>query len=333
MTTSEILIPTLDKIFGTRIGFVRSQLWDQGLITMSGLAPPFKVHCIVITHTRRHLDAVFAGLSRQTEFPDTVTLSCDTDAAELGEVVRSWAPRLNGVAVRWVRRKACEKPRLSQVRNNGVRALMDGGTLSDRDYLLFLDGDVVLEDEGIAKHRVLAARGIEMVSAWRAHVDQENAESFSATQYAERRIELSMTDADRERLARRQRKFEMYVRCRAFPWQAPHKPRLLGCHHAVSCRAFKAVNGNDEAIETVNWQDDDLALRLNRLRPRLKVAVVANRIILHHLWHPSPGDPSLIYKKYGKRERRRVPTVCTFGLTNPIAQPVPEISIFQSAAA
>jgi hypothetical protein len=283
------------------------------------------VHCIVITHTLRNLSGVFAGLSRQSEFPDTITLTCDSDAPELGDEARSWAPRFNGAAVRWVRRERCGKPRISQVRNNGVRALIEAGLVSRSDYLLFLDGDIVLEDDGIAKHRALAAQGFEMVTAHRAYIDRAPAETFDATAYAERRSELDVSGVDRERLNRMQRKSERHVRHRMFPWQAAHKPRLLGCHHATSFRAFEAVNGNDETIETVCWQDDDLARRLNRLRPRLKVAAVANRIVAFHLWHPAPEGS---VRGPSSRERRHFTTVCAHGLTNPMPQPALQVSTF-----
>ena len=74
-----------------------------------------RVHLLTTTHTTRHLAGLLAGLSRQSDPPDTITVACDTEDPSIGELIAAWRPRLTQGPVRWVRRLHMGEARPSQV--------------------------------------------------------------------------------------------------------------------------------------------------------------------------------------------------------------------------
>lgn len=81
------------------------------------------VHVVIPTHTPRHLDAVLVGLARQSTPPASINISCDVVDPAIDRVLVDCCRRL-GLRVHYIRRAHHGIARLSQVRNNGVRSIL-----------------------------------------------------------------------------------------------------------------------------------------------------------------------------------------------------------------
>lgn len=277
-----------------------------------------RLHIIVPTHTPRHLAACLGALAHQVQGPRSITVTCDTDLAEIGQIVRTAPRHADLVALTWVHRASPGVVRLNQLRNNALRAIDP----PDDDLVVVIDGDIVLEREALARHASLADRGARMVHAFRVDLSPD------ASRAAERALEGSGADlgaligaGDRERLARRARRYRRHAFARrlGFPL-AGHKPKLLGAHHAVRAGLLRSVNGYDEAYEGYGFDDDDLARRLHRAGARGVIAV--EEILALHLYHESRAPARAVDAPgYARFRRRDLPVRCEHGWQDPLAQP------------
>src|SRR5690606_20125777 len=61
--------------------------------------------------------------------------------------------------------------RLNQVRNNGLRAIVESGA-SPSDLVVVIDGDMVLTPRAIERHRTLAAGGADVIIPFRVNTTE-----------------------------------------------------------------------------------------------------------------------------------------------------------------
>lgn len=298
---------------------------------------------VVPTHTTRHLACCLASMLTQTHPPDAVCLSVDNAEPEILELARSVWARTNSeqagagkppkliVTMRPNRGNAS----LNQVRNNALRALDQSLALRDRDRIVVIDGDTALHPAALGLHRQTRAA---ITSAHRFDLTPERTDELN--EYAIRQGTLSDVDAwttlaQRRSLAERHKRHERQVWVRATPvarrFQKPHKPKLLGGHHAVRVDLLRAINGYDEAYVGYGYDDDDLAARLNQLRPRPTWGVLTGRAYAFHLWHPTraPVRPTSA-PGYAIFSQRR-PACAQVGWDSPDEQDRPTIEIIGEA--
>ncbi len=286
----------------------------------------------VPTHTTRHLACCLASLLTQTSPPDAVCLSVDnTDPAILELARRVWPANAGGPPLIVTMRPHRDVASLNQVRNNALRALDRSSALRNDDLVLVLDGDTALHPSALAIHRKHA------VGVTTAHrFDLTEAKTSELTEHAIRQGALAETDAwttpqQRERLAHRDRRHQRQLGVRATPvarwFQKRHKPKLLGGHHAVLAGLLRTINGYDEAYIGYGYDDDDLASRLNRLRPLPEWAVLTHQAFAFHLWHPTraPKRPTSA-PGYALFAQKR-PASAHLGWSTPDEQAEPSIEI------
>ncbi|MCP4243388.1 MAG: hypothetical protein GY772_22770 [bacterium] len=288
------------------------------------------VHVLVTTHTPRNLAGVLAGVVRQGEPPDSLTIASDSDDEAIGMLIAKWRPQLGAYPVRWVYRPHTGEARPSQTRNNAVRALLADGAGSDEDFLLLLDGDMVLADHAIGRYRALLAKGFDEVIAFRTRLGKEETGAFDPLAYAKGMPELVVPAGQRSELRARQRRYERHLRQRSIPFTKAYKPKMIGCHHAISGRVYRAVNGYDEEFAGYASEDDDFSRRVNQLRPRVRISIQVEGIPAFHLWHPIRGSASrktgAAYQRY---RRRDLPTYARYGLGNPVEQQEPATRLIE----
>lgn len=269
-------------------------------------APSARRACVLIpTHTTRHLALCLASLRHQVTPPAAVVVTCDNDdpaiAALLDEV---WPATARTLAQRTGQeprlyhafRPTLGQARLNQVRNNGIRTLMQAGALRDQDLLVVCDGDTMLEPLALRKHLDLAADGADVTVCYRIELTEEQTPTVSMDEVAgsrevfEKMIDRFATPEVINDLASRQRRYARALRTRELlEWTRltkPHKPKILGGHHAVRASALRAVNGFDERFGGYRFNDDDLGRRLYAHRPRFSVRIAIDQITAVHLWHP-----------------------------------------------
>lgn len=110
-----------------------------------------KVSLIVATYNwKEALDLVFRSIARQIVQPDEILVADDGSRPDTGELVASWSAQLPVTVLHiW---HEDEGFRLSTIRNRAIAE-------ASGDYILIIDGDMVLHRHFVADHMKAATRG------------------------------------------------------------------------------------------------------------------------------------------------------------------------------
>ena len=213
----------------------------------------------------RALKKVLASLARQQVHVDEILIADDGSGESTRDVIDSGVQEL-GLPIRhyWQEHGGFRK---SIILNRAIAESMG-------DYLVFLDGDCVPEQEFVADHSALAERGF-WVQGRRAFVKESSVEKFIPTQRCVWKLALTGQLTGLPKALRL-----------PFPIiQRDCQQRgILGCNLGVWRDDLISVNGYDETFVGWGREDADLANRLYHLgRPR---KFVYGRAILYHLNHP-----------------------------------------------
>jgi len=177
--------------------------------------------------------------------------------------------------------------RLAAIRNKGIAAARG-------DYIVQIDGDILLHPAFIAAHSAFARRGV-WVQGSRALLNAScTARLLNGTQRDVTGLSAGV----------QQRQNALYI-----PWlsrfiRGPRDgmQRVRGAHMAFWREDLVRVNGYDERIEGWGREDSELATRLINAdvqRRNLKFAAVA-----YHLWHTSANFDS-VTRNHQRLERTR----------------------------
>jgi GT2 family glycosyltransferase len=237
---------------------------------------PNFAHLIICTHTPRYLDAVLRAVSSQQERPHTVSVSVDGDDPRILEICRTRAGA-DRQPILVTLRPSHGVMRAAQVRNNAVRTLCAAG---HRDgLLLFIDGDIVLARDAIARHDAVFAPGSITIGD-RINLSAEQTARILDTGTLPADAEIA---ADLERLTHLRSRTQMHQWLRDAGLTKAHKPRAISAHLAVDFDLFDAVNGFDEGYEGYGCEDDDLVRRIYAAGGRSTIAI--GEIRAYHLFH------------------------------------------------
>lgn len=306
------------------------------------------VHVLIPTHTTRHLGICLGALARQTLSPASIVVSCDTDAAEIGQLLDRLSPEVcnllrerSGRAPKMLHaaRPHQGEARLNQVRNNGLRALQSHASPSASDLVVVIDGDMALAPDAIEKHAEMARRA-DVIVPFRINLTEAQTATLDLSRLLDPTSAwpkaLIPGPAHLAALRSRHRRYQRQLLTRRLaPWLTkPHKPKLLGGHHAVRWNALLSVNGYDEAYVGYGYDDDDLARRLHQSgrATTLRWQIAVRDIIAHHLWHPTraPSDPTEA-PGYARFATAGLPFRTARGLDHPFSQPEPVVRSLAAA--
>lgn len=243
-------------------------------------------HVIISTHTVRHLRATLAGVAAQERRPASVTVSIDTDHADV-RAAGAEAARELGLAVLIAWRAYPGQVRVGQVRNNGVRALRSarGTEVREDDWLHFLDGDSAMMPGMLAEAERVREPG-DLLIGGRVLLSERQTAGFDVDALR-RGVEPLATPLTREQLGERAARHARYARqllLKRIGLTKMHKPKVLGANHACRVRMFERVDGYDETFLGAWREDDDFGRRVYLAGGRGVVAV--RNVCVHHLWHP-----------------------------------------------
>ena len=273
------------------------------------------VHVVIPTHTTRHLYRTVLGYARQEVPPTTITVTCDTDAPEIGLLLERVAKE-TGTTITHVYRARHPEPRRSQNRNNGIRSLIQRG-LGDDDLLVLVDGDCIPASDFVASH-IECSRTADFVLGNYILLDEATTNEIPTDETMHEFLKTAPDRKELERMHALERKARTHRVLRKFRLTKAHKPKLLGANTSVRAASILAVNGFDEEYMDWGYEDDDLGRRLHR--SGAKAAIGITRTVLYHQWHPTAkGTP---WKSGGVAQRfnSRLPNRCRHGIEHPFEQ-------------
>ncbi|MBC7836073.1 MAG: glycosyltransferase [Phycisphaerales bacterium] len=298
--------------------------------------PPLAV--IIPTHTTRHLRRTLLGVAHQSRRPDAVVVTCDNDDAEIALLVEACAAEL-ALLITLVQRPHTGAFRLAQVRNNGVRALMEAG-FGDDCRVVFLDGDCCPSHGAMEGHERVGAegggggRGADLVIGFRVDLTPEQTEGFDEAAVRSGKLAAEPTAEQWELLRRRERRYKRHLIMRRLGIGKPHKPKPLGANHSVTLRSYKLVNGYDEEFQFYGCEDDDFGRRLYRAARPLpyRAAVGIIETVVLHQWHPTSAPKDWTGTKGAELLKADRPARARYGLDSPLPQDRPVVTRFAGAA-
>jgi glycosyltransferase involved in cell wall biosynthesis len=247
---------------------------------------------IIATYNwHRALDVVLRAVRAQVVPPDEVLVADDGSREETRAVIarhqRDFPTRLVHV---WHEDTGF---RLGAIRNRAMAQ-------ASGDYLIQIDGDIVVHPRFVEAHAAFAERG-SYAQGSRCLVERELTEQL----LTEQRSEISVWSRGLKNRAN-----GLYL-----PWLSRHitgpvdpDKATRGCHMAFWRDDVIAVNGYDEAIEGWGREDSEMAARLifNGVRRRnFKFGAIA-----FHLWHKEVGRAAFdrnhaIYEETMRTRRTR----------------------------
>lgn len=288
---------------------------------------------LIPTHTTRHLACCLAALAHQTLMPSGVVVTCDTDDPSIAALLDEWWPRVSARSGALVQlwhtfRPHQGKAHLNQVRNNGLRTLRDHGGITGTDVVVVLDGDTMLAPNALELHAQFAAQGAQLIVPYRFMIDEQSTARVSDTAVLSAGVPrgILVTSTMQKDLQARDARYRRTAWLARLGLAKPHKPKLIGGHHAVVFETLLRANGFDEEYVGYRFNDDDLSRRLRRLRPRVNTRVAVREIEAFHLHHPVRAPERLQDAPgYQRWSRTDLPNRCVRGIDNPLGQPEPTV--------
>ena len=238
-----------------------------------------RVSLIVLTYNwPQALASTLASVARQTRQPDEVVVTDDGSTADTRE---------------WIEREARNFPvpiyhlwqedrgfRAARARNRGIAAARG-------DYVVIVDGDMLLHPRFVADHLAFAQADRFLAGGRLRATVRESARLLDGGEPVFRPWMDGEFDAPHD--------FRRHHALR-WPWLARRKARgrrgrIMSCNMSFWRADLEHVNGFDEAMEGYGSEDLELAARLENagvVRRQLKFAALA--VHLHHTSR-APDDP------------------------------------------
>jgi glycosyltransferase involved in cell wall biosynthesis len=223
------------------------------------------VSLIISTYNRPEaLAKVLAGLTRQTRWPDEIIIADDGSDRPTADLIERWKAQ-SRVPVRhlWHPHEGFRK---TIILNKAINT-------AQGDYVVFLDGDCVPNENFIADHELLAEKGY-WVQGRRCFVKIKYVEEFDPASTSV--LQWLFT-------GRMSGGFKAVRLPSPVIRRGTEQRGLIGCNMAVWRADLVAINGFDEAYIGWGGEDSDIGSRLYHLgRPR---KFVYGRAIVYHLNH------------------------------------------------
>ncbi|MEJ0084819.1 MAG: glycosyltransferase [Pseudomonadota bacterium] len=258
-----------------------------------------RVALVITTYERPDaLAAVLQSAGRQRVAPDEIIVADDGSGPATRELVQAFGA-LSALPTRFVSQPHCGF-RLTRLRNLAIAA-------TSLDYLVFVDGDMLLHTEFIADHARLARRGF-FTQGVRVHADAALTSALIADPTRPARWWSRGLGGLRRAYLLRSPALSTAVRGLANGVIA-----IKGCNQAFWRDDLARVNGFNEAIEGWGPEDKELAARLRFAGVRRQTLLFGG--IACHLHHPAASRaalPANIAVLEDTVARRRVR--CTRGL-------------------
>lgn len=267
---------------------------------------PTAVSLMVSTYNwKEALALVLGSAARQSRLPDEVIVADDGSrpdtAAMLREVAKDFPVPLRHV---W---QPDDGFRLARCRNRGIAAARG-------DYVIQVDGDMILHRHFVADHMHLARPGRFLQGTRIRTTERETARLLAGgrARFGWFVDAVYRTDGDRSTYHFGRRHHSLRL-----PWLARLKSRATG--HPMGCNVsfwrsdLLRVNGYDERMQGYGSEDLEIDIRLHNAglrRSQIKFEALALHLEHRSVAPPDPSDPELPNNKllYASRDERLVRT-------------------------
>jgi glycosyltransferase involved in cell wall biosynthesis len=238
-----------------------------------------KTSLVITTYNwKEALDLVLRSVARQSELPDEVIVADDGSRADTAEAVNAWKQQLS-IPLIYVWQEDIGF-RLARSRNRAVAA-------ASGEYIIMIDGDMVLHRHFIADHKRAAMVGY-FIQGVRLIARQETGKKMLSESILD--LNFFSRGIDRRRHTIRNRLFSWLV----YQHVRTDQQSIRGCNQAFWKADLLRVNGFDERMQGYGKEDNELVARLCNAgirRRNLKFAALA--IHLYHVQRKyPPGNPN-----------------------------------------
>lgn len=228
-----------------------------------------RISLIITTYNwPKALDLVLTSVARQRRMPDEVIVADDGSAVETSQVVASWTARL-GTPLHhiWQENKGF---RLSRSRNRAIAAARG-------DYVILLDGDMVLDERFVGDHEAASELGW-FVQGVRIPTSPEGAAYMLEHGY--QHIGLLTPGLRRRHQAIRSPLLARYFHRSPVPMQ-----RVKSCNQGCWRADLIAVNGFEERM--IGWGPEDKECVARLMQAGIRGKELNFAALAVHLYHPS----------------------------------------------
>lgn len=256
------------------------------------------------------LQRVLASVAAQSRLPDEVVIADDGSGPDTAAMLRELA-RGFSVPLRHVWQEDLGF-RAARSRNLGIAAARG-------DYIVLLDGDMLLHRHFIADHTAFAQQGF-FLQGGRLRASASETARLLAGGTPQFSLWLNGQFDSRHDFKRRHAfRWPWLARLRARPGSG----RIMSCNMGFWREDLLRVNGFDERMLGYGSEDLDLAVRLKNAgvnSRQLKFAALA--IHLHHATRapPDPDDLSIPNNRILRSSRLECRTRCELGIAQHLAQ-------------
>jgi glycosyltransferase involved in cell wall biosynthesis len=263
-----------------------------------------KTSLIITTYNwKEALGLVFRSIERQTEMPDEILVADDGSRPDTAQLVAEWATKLP-MPVRHIWQEDVGF-RLARSRNRAIAA-------SHGDYLIVIDGDMVLHRDFVGDHKRAARSGC-FIQGVRLFTGPDTSQRM----LAEGILDLGFFSRD---IKRRRHT----IRNRWLSWcilqhERTDQQAIRGSNQAFWKKDLLLVNGFDERMSGWGREDNDIVARLYHCGLKRRNLKFAGLTI--HLFHqqrkPDGENPN---DRFLRETIEKRSTRCELGLEQHLAE-------------
>lgn len=238
-----------------------------------------RISLIITTYNRPDaLNIVLDSVRNQTVLPDEIIIADDGSGKATADMIELWRkdPRIGSLITHlW---QPDDGFRLSAIRNKAIAA-------SDGDYIIMIDGDIMLHRRFIEDHLKVMQPGY-AVRGNRVRLNEK-----ITKQICESSVARSITPLSSGILKDRTKALRLNLLSKMFYNFKPDNYFAIGCNMAFWRKDAIAVNGFEESFTGWGHEDSDFLFRLSRIG--IKKCDLRFAAIQYHLYHPQNSSNGL----------------------------------------
>ncbi len=219
------------------------------------------------------LELVLKSILTQYVFPNEIIIADDGSTIETKNMITFYQSKFKIPLIHVYQEDTGF--RLSEIRNKAIKK-------STGDYIIQIDGDVILHKNFIEDHLKIAKENC-FVRGSRVKMD----ENLSKKILANKTAKISLLTKG---IKNRGNGIRFPFLTKLLIYKKEDKLKMLGCNMAFWRKDVFKINGYDNNLQGWGYEDSELAARL--INCNLKKRVMKNMGIVHHIYHKERNTDS-----------------------------------------